>query len=95
MPPPLSEYVTIRSAAEMVGRRRETVWRWATAGDVRLQTWMVGGRRMTTERALREFIAETTARADRDRDRDGDEPDDTDTTTTSDTDATLREAGIR
>jgi len=28
---------------------------------VKLETWLVGGRRKTTVRAMREFIAETTA----------------------------------
>lgn len=42
-----------------------TPWRWATKGQggVVLQTWMVGGRRMTTVEAVAEFIEARTQAA--------------------------------
>ncbi|HBE67300.1 MAG TPA: hypothetical protein DDW52_04045 [Planctomycetaceae bacterium] len=59
----MAKYLQIPSAFEAVTGRRphpSTCWRWATKGckGTRLQTFMVGGRRLTTVEAVREFIDE-------------------------------------
>ena len=43
-----------------------TLWRWRTAGcrGVRLETVLIGGRRMTSREALARFFAAITAAAD-------------------------------
>lgn len=45
-----------------------TLWRWQTRGirGVKLETLLVGGRRMTSREALSRFFAATTAAADGD-----------------------------
>jgi hypothetical protein len=69
-----------------------TAWRWYTRGvhGVKLRTWMVGGRRMTTLDALDEFFASTTAAADSARTTSSPEP----TGRTAETAARLAAAGI-
>lgn len=59
------EMLPLTTAVEIVTGRRvhlSTALRWAQRGcrGVRLQTWVLGGRRLTTQAAVREFIAART-----------------------------------
>jgi hypothetical protein len=60
--------VTITEAAKLLPSRPNvaTLWRWRTAGvrGVRLETIMLGGRRMTSREALQRFHEGVTAAAD-------------------------------
>jgi len=63
------ELITLKEVAAMVpglcgGRMNpQTVYRWATRGvrGVKLETVMVGGRRLTSREAVRQFIETLTA----------------------------------
>ena len=46
--------------------RVETLWRWRTTGchGIRLETALIGGRRVTSIEALQRFVDRTTAAAD-------------------------------
>lgn len=54
----------LQAIEETIGYRPDptTGWRWSTKGrgGVKLKTWMVGGRRMTTIEAVESFIEERT-----------------------------------
>lgn len=54
----------VKAVESVTGRRvhLSTALRWAQRGchGIRLKTWMVGGRRLTTERAVRAFVDATT-----------------------------------
>lgn len=57
----MAKYLTVHKAIEeLTGSRPNpsTVWRWTAKGSkgVKLQTWMIGGRRMTTSEAVNDFI---------------------------------------
>ncbi len=59
------KFLTIAAAIEqMTGKRPHpvTCWRWSKKGiaGVKLQTWRVGGRRLTTLQAVQEFIEAST-----------------------------------
>jgi len=57
----------VEAARSLPGRpHASSLYRWCRKGvrGVKLQTWLVGGRRYTTIAALEQFIAATTAAAD-------------------------------
>ena len=61
------KYIPPRQAFEqVVGYRPSgpTLWRWSHRGSegVLLQTWKIGGRRLTTVDAVQKFIDEKTAK---------------------------------
>jgi len=60
--------VTLTQAAKLLPTRPNvaTLWRWRTAGvrGVRLETYLSGGRRMTTLESLQRFQDRVTAAAD-------------------------------
>jgi hypothetical protein len=55
-----TEYIPLSVAARIVPGRPSirTVWRWTTRGigGHRLESIKVGGKRLTTERAIRDFL---------------------------------------
>ena len=56
-----------QATKELPGRPNvATLWRWRTSGcrGVRLETVMVGGKRMVSREALQRFVEATTAAAD-------------------------------
>lgn len=61
----MSEYISLSDALRSLPGRPSpaTAWRWRTRGvcGVRLQTWSIGGRIVTTEAAVQEFIDAVTA----------------------------------
>ena len=59
------EYLTLREAAAILGTSLRTVRRYADpkGRGPRLRTWKPG-RRLTTRRAIEEFLTATTAEAD-------------------------------
>ena len=66
--------LSLAEAARRLPRLRDdrpvhvsTLWRWATTGlgGVRLESTLLGGVRVTTESAVREFIAATNAKRSR------------------------------
>ena len=62
------QLLTLTAAAQLLPGRPNvaTLWRWRTAGirGVKLETFLFGGRRMTSREALRRFFEHTTAAAD-------------------------------
>jgi hypothetical protein len=60
--------VTLTEAAKLLPSRPNvaTLWRWRTAGirGVKLETMMIGGRRVTSREKLDTFFARVTAAAD-------------------------------
>lgn len=60
--------ITLADAAKFIPSRPNlsTVWRWRNRGvrGVKLETVLLGGRRMTSREALSRFFAATTAAAD-------------------------------
>jgi hypothetical protein len=62
------ELLTLTAATKLLPGRPNvaTLWRWRTAGcrGVKLETVLIGGRRMTSREALARFFAATTAAAD-------------------------------
>lgn len=61
-------YLSVPSAIEAATGQRPTpttCWRWYTRGSkgVVLQTWMLGGRRVTTQEAVQDFIERRTKSA--------------------------------
>ncbi len=61
----MAKYLSIPALFEQLTGQRpnpSTIWRWSVKGSqgVRLQTWMIGGRRLTTREAVEEFIAART-----------------------------------
>jgi len=58
--------VSMTGLARLVEVTIPTIWRWRQKGvrGVRLETFMVGGRRYTTHEAYRRFVAATTLAAD-------------------------------
>ena len=61
-------FITLSDAAKSLPGRPHTssLYRWHRKGvrGIKLETWLVGGRRYTTLDALEQFIAATTAAAD-------------------------------
>jgi hypothetical protein len=59
---------SLTEAAKLAPRRLNvaTLWRWRTSGcrGVKLETILIGGRRMTSRDALARFFAAVTAAAD-------------------------------
>ena len=57
--------ISISELAQMLGVTTPTVWRWRKFGvrGVRLETFMLGGRRYTTRESHRRFVERTTAAA--------------------------------
>ena len=59
------QYVSFRQASrELPGNPHQaTIYRWAQRGikGVRLESWLIGGRRFTSQQAIARFIALTTA----------------------------------
>ncbi len=58
-------FISITSARNLPRLRRDgkrpdiaTLWRWWARGirSVKLETWLIGGRRVTTEVAINEFL---------------------------------------
>ena len=66
--PEREEIVTLTAATKTTPCRPNvaTLWRWRTKGirGIRLETMMIGGRRVTSREALSRFFAATTAAAD-------------------------------
>jgi len=69
--PDTDTLITLPQAARrsrIIGRsvHLSTIHRWRLRGvrGVKLQTWLIGGRRFTSEEALREFIAATNEASD-------------------------------
>jgi hypothetical protein len=62
------QLLTLTAAAKLLPSRPNvaTLWRWRTAGvrGIKLETFLCGGRRMTSREALSRFFAATTAAAD-------------------------------
>ncbi len=58
--------VSMTELARQLGVTIPTIWRWRQRGvrGVRLETFMIGGRRFTTQEAHRRFVEATTAAAD-------------------------------
>lgn len=60
--------LSFTAAAKLLPSRPNvaTLWRWRTAGihGIKLETFLCGGRRMTSREALSRFFAATTAAAD-------------------------------
>ncbi len=61
----MANYLSVPKAIQAVTGNRphpSTCWRWSTRGigGVRLKTWVVGGRRMTTTEAVETFIGTRT-----------------------------------
>lgn len=65
----LRDAVTLAKAAHLFSPvpHVATLWRWATRGTrgVRLASWTVGGRRVTTPQAVEDFLRALNADADR------------------------------
>lgn len=61
----LEDAITLTKAADFVPSRPHcaTIWRWATKGcrGIKLQTWLLGGKRVTTPAALEEFLQKLNA----------------------------------
>ena len=57
--------VPIAKLARQLGVTTSTVWRWRQKGvrGVRIETFMLGGRRFTTRESYRRFVERTTAAA--------------------------------
>lgn len=59
--------ISLTQATKKVASRPNlsTVWRWAMKGSngIKLETVTIGGRRFTSEEALKRFIHKTTAKA--------------------------------
>ncbi len=62
------ELLSLKEAARLLPGKVNisTLFRWSSRGTrgVRLQTWLIGGRRFTNEESLEKFIIDTTAAAD-------------------------------
>jgi len=58
--------ISMTELARQLGVTIPTIWRWRQRGirGVRLETFMLGGRRFTTQEAHRRFVDRTTAAAD-------------------------------
>jgi len=67
-PSQLEHMISMAEAARSLPRRPHvsTLYRWHRRGvrGIKLQTWLVGGRRYTTPDALEKFVVATTAAAD-------------------------------
>jgi hypothetical protein len=63
--------ISFREAVKVLPDRPHpsTMWRWCLRGvrGIRLESWVVGGRRYTTADAIARFIAATTAAANGER----------------------------
>jgi len=57
--------VSMTELARQLGVTIPTIWRWRQRGirGIRLETYMLGGRRFTTQEAHRRFVDATTAAA--------------------------------
>ncbi len=66
--PQSERLLTLIEAAKLLPRRPHvaTLWRWRTSGirDIKLETMMYGGRRVTSLEALDRFFERVTAAAD-------------------------------
>ncbi len=71
----IADAISLTDAARLYHCHVASTWRHATKGvrGIRLQTWMVGGKRMTTPAAVEEFLRGLNAGAD----DPGDSPSDT------------------
>ncbi len=62
------QLLTLTAAAKLLPGRPNvaTLWRWRTSGirGIKLETFLFGGRRMTSREALSRFFERTTAAAD-------------------------------
>ena len=58
----VEDLISLRDAAEKIGRSYETVWRYAVKGfrGVRLETVRIGGTMRTSREAINRFIREVT-----------------------------------
>jgi len=58
--------VSMTQLARQMGVTIPTIWRWRQRGirGIKLETFLIGGRRFTTTEAHRRFVEATTAAAD-------------------------------
>ena len=55
----IQDQITMAKAAQVMGVHVGTGWRYATKGvrgGIKLQTWIIGGKRVTTEAAVEDFL---------------------------------------
>jgi len=72
----LKDAMTLKQAAAYFPRRPHiaTIWRWCTNGchGVKLESWMIGGMRVTTPAAIEEFLQALNADRDPPRESEAD-----------------------
>lgn len=71
MPEDVKMIPLVEAVEKVTGRsvHLSTAIRWAQrgCGGIKLASWVVGGRRLTTAKAVREFVAQRTAASDKSR----------------------------